>query len=87
MPRSSRTLGIAAAGLLAAALLLAACGRKGPLDLPPSSTVQPPSSDGQAGSGDTSAQRGAPPMEYGANGKPLAPRGHKKKLPVDFLID
>ena len=82
-----------AIGVLAASLALAACGRKGPLDLPPSAAQQQ-RAEGQSGAGDTSAQgidkpivRSAVPIEYDAGGRPLAPRGQKKKLPGDFLID
>ena len=74
-----------------AAFLLAGCGRKGPLDLPPSDS-SPPAAESQPGvsgmmSGGSPAQRSSPPMEYSIEGKPLAPRGQKKKLPGDVLID
>lgn len=92
MPQSSRhILRIATFGVLIAAFLLAACGRKGPLDLPPGDTIQQPgerqTSDGPSGSGAAPARRIAPPIEYGVDGRPLAPRGQKKKLPGDILID
>ena len=88
VPRSSRLMfRLAAFGALIAALCLGGCGRKGPLDLPPgTSTTQAPA-EGQPGTGDASAQRSAPTVEYGPDGKPLAPRGQKKKLPGDWLID
>jgi predicted small lipoprotein YifL len=71
--------------LLSAALLLSACGRKGPLDLPPAS-VQP-SETGQAEGGAAATQRAAQPIAYGPDGRPLAPRGPKRQLPLDWLID
>jgi predicted small lipoprotein YifL len=77
---------ILATGLLGAALLLSGCGRKGPLDLPPAASVQP-SEEGQSEPGAASARRSAPPLEYGPDGRPLAPRGPKRQLPLDWLID
>jgi hypothetical protein len=73
--------------VLAAALPLAGCGRKGPLDPPPggsqlgSLNIQTPVS-GRAG----------PPLkekqpEYDEDGRPIAPEGRKKKLFLDWLID
>jgi|SoiMethySBSTD1v2_1073268.scaffolds.fasta_scaffold953589_2 predicted small lipoprotein YifL len=59
--------------LLAAllALGLSGCGRKGPLDPPPASLAGP--------------QQSA--IETDADGRPLAPPGEKKRLPIDFLLD
>jgi predicted small lipoprotein YifL len=78
-------------GVLIAAFLLAGCGRKGPLDLPPSDST-PPAAESQPGvsgmlQGTSPAQRSSAPIEYSVEGKPLAPRGQKKKLPGDVLID
>jgi predicted small lipoprotein YifL len=78
--------GLAAICLLGAALVLAGCGRKGPLDLPPTASVQP-SEEGQVQSGAAPAQRASPPTEYGRDDRPLAPRGPKRRLPIDWLID
>ena len=66
-------LRVAALGalLLALGLTLAACGRKGPLDPPPASLAGP--------------QQSA--IETDADGRPLAPPGEKKRLPIDFLLD
>ena len=50
---------------------LSACGRKGPLDPPPASLAGP--------------QQSA--IETDAEGRPLAPPGEKKRLPIDFLLD
>ncbi|HWP26785.1 MAG TPA: lipoprotein [Xanthobacteraceae bacterium] len=71
---------------MSVALLLSACGRKGPLDLPPTAAAQP-SEEGQAESGAAPGRRPAPPVEYGPDGRPLAPRGPKRQLPIDWLID
>ena len=60
--------------LFVAALLalgLSACGRKGPLDPPPASLAATP----------------PPALETDAEGRPLAPPGERKRLPIDFLLD
>ena len=50
---------------------LSACGRKGPLDPPPASLA------GQQPS----------TLEIDAEGRPIAPPGEKKRLPIDWLLD
>ena len=63
----------ATAGLvLALAAGLSACGRKGPLDPPP---------------GASSLSPNAQDLEYDPQGRPLAPKGEKKRLPIDWLLD
>jgi predicted small lipoprotein YifL len=60
--------------LLVVALLalgLLACGRKGPLDPPPASLAGTP----------------PPALETDAEGRPLAPPGERRRLPIDFLLD
>jgi predicted small lipoprotein YifL len=57
---------------LALGLTLSACGRRGPLDLPPgasSGTEQPAD------------------IQLDAQGRPLAPVGQKRRLPIDWLLD
>jgi predicted small lipoprotein YifL len=80
---------LAGFGVLILALLLVGCGRKGPLDLPPAEVSQQPgqSGDTQSGSSTGSSSRNSPQMEYSVEGRPLAPRGQKKKLPADILLD
>ncbi len=63
---------IAVIGVCALALALAACGRKGSLDPPPSAGLTDPA---------------APPGAVGPDGQPLPPRGPRKPLPMDFLLD
>ena len=53
------------------ALGLSACGRKGPLEAPPASLAGP--------------QQSA--IETDAEGRPLAPPGERRRLPIDFLLD
>ena len=69
-----RAIGVAALAL-ALGLTLSACGRRGPLDLPPGATVF-----------DT-PQAAANRPEVDAQGRPIAPVGQKKRLPMDFLLD
>ena len=84
VPLSSRPVfRFATFGVLAAALLLAGCGRKGPLDPPPAASLAQPAAEAQPGAGAAAGQT----VDYGADGKPLAPKGQKKKLPIDWLID
>jgi predicted small lipoprotein YifL len=68
-------LRLAVIGALAAALGLAACGRKGPLDPPPGASIK----------GDQSTVSGQPVM--GANGAPHAPIGPNKRIPLDNLLN
>jgi predicted small lipoprotein YifL len=92
LAQSSRPLfRIAILGTLGVALLLTACGRKGPLDLPPAEKTQQPAgqaADSQPGASTAApAARIAPPLENTIDARPLAPRGQKRKLPGDILID
>jgi predicted small lipoprotein YifL len=61
----------AVAALLALGLALSACGRKGPLDPPPGALVGP----------------GGMLVETDQEGRPLAPPGQKKRIPLDVLLD
>lgn len=77
-------------GLIAMACLLAGCGRKANLDLPPSASV---SSQTPGPLDDTSASSSAVAQgnlyEPSAGGeKPLvAPKGAKKRIILDSLLD
>ena len=61
----------AVATLLALGLTLSACGRKGPLDPPPGAFVGP----------------GGVLVEADQEGRPIAPPGQKKRIPLDVLLD
>jgi predicted small lipoprotein YifL len=63
---------------LIAAGLLAGCGRKGPLEAPPSTLAQEPAIDPATG-------KPRPIMDR--QGYPIAPAGEKKRIPLDWLID
>ena len=72
--------------LSAAALTLGGCGRKGPLDLPPTSNAPL----AQAPATDTEAENAAKPSvfnsTYGTENGPVAPRGAKKPFILDPLL-
>jgi predicted small lipoprotein YifL len=83
---------LALIGALAAALGLAACGRKGPLDPPPGASLvepveaaPPPAASGSLNPMTTPAKR--VPEAFGPAGEPVAPKGQKKPLFLDWLID
>ena len=68
------------------ALALAGCGRKGPLDLPPTA-----SKASQPGAPDSEAERAAQPSVFssgfGSDGPPEAPKGNKKSFILDPLLN
>ena len=72
--------------VVVAALALGGCGRKGPLDLPPSAAQ---SSTGAAPN-DTEAERAAQPgvfnPTYGSDSPPGASKGRKKSFVLDPLL-
>jgi predicted small lipoprotein YifL len=87
-------LRLALIGALVASLGLAACGRKGPLDPPPGASLegQPQasvpdlmSSKGFATPIGGQAKDGNPGV--GPDGQPLAPKGPKKSIPLDVLLN
>jgi len=71
--------------LSTAALVLGGCGRKGPLDLPPTANAAP-----TAAPGDTETDRGAQPSvfnpTYGSEAGPAASKGAKKPFILDPLL-
>ncbi len=73
-------LRLALIGALAASLGLAACGRKGPLDPPPGASL---AGDQSSPTGDA---RYGPPI-VGPDGRPLAPAGPNKRIPLDVLLN
>ncbi len=68
-PSLLRVLAVSALAL-ALGLTLSACGRRGPLEMPPGVAMTP---------------QGA--VELDAQGRPIAPPGEKKRLPIDALLD
>jgi predicted small lipoprotein YifL len=86
-------LRLALTAALAASLGLAACGRKGPLDPPPGASL---AGEQQANSPNPMSNPIAAPIGGQANngnpgvgpdGKPLAPKGPKKQIPLDVLLN
>ncbi|MFY9685368.1 MAG: lipoprotein [Pseudolabrys sp.] len=73
-------LRLALIGALVASFALAACGRKGPLDPPPSASV----AGEQAAPTGAQATRGQP---TGPDGKPIAPGMSNKRIPLDVLLN
>ncbi|VIO66269.1 hypothetical protein CI1B_13880 [Bradyrhizobium ivorense] len=69
--------------LSASALALGGCGRKGPLDLPPTANVAP-------APGDTETEGSAQPSvfnpTYGSESGPAASKGAKKPFILDPLL-
>ena len=77
----------ALAAALVGALALGACGRKGPLDAPPGAAVAPATRSSNAPDvapedrtlfGDTTNRDSS---------KPVAPKGQKKSIPLDVLLN
>jgi predicted small lipoprotein YifL len=85
-------LRLALIGALAASLGLAACGRKGPLDPPPGASL---AGEPQAGTNPMSNPIATPiggqvrdgNLEMRPDGQPLAPKGPKKQIPLDVLLN
>ena len=67
------------------ALALGGCGRKGPLDLPPTANAAP-----GAAASDTDSERAAQPSvfnpTYGSDAAPAATRGNKRPFVLDPLL-
>ena len=81
--RSDRLVLVAVIGLVA--IVLAGCGRKGPLDLPPGAAIDSSTSLPQD-SGTSPSLLGS--MSGSAPGaKPAAPAGPKKSIPLDVLLN
>jgi predicted small lipoprotein YifL len=83
VPRSQRSMmPIATIVALSAAVMLSACGRKGPLERPPGAAVSEERTVAPA-----SDQGNVLFPESNEQGKPVAPVGQKRRIPPDWLID
>jgi predicted small lipoprotein YifL len=90
-------LRLAVIGALAATLGLAGCGRKGPLDPPPTAaapgaqpqtTSQTPSIMGPFGAPSNGGQTASGGAGAGVdNGQAVAPKGEHKRIPLDSLLN
>ena len=86
---------LALLGAFVAALGLAGCGRKGPLDPPPSAAAAGEQQNNTPSSGLLSPLGPTPTVQSNAGvspgmtstGQPIAPRGPKKHIPLDVLLD
>ena len=82
---------IAGIGAVAAALALGGCGRKGPLDAPPSAGTVPSAQATSSNVGLSPVaepQAPATPAAFDAQGRPVAPsNAPKKRLPMDWLLE
>lgn len=81
---------LTAIGLIALSCALAGCGRKAGLDAPPGASAEqsgPQSSDFATSTNvapNTQSEVYRPP---GSNNVPIAPKGEKKRIPLDALLD
>jgi predicted small lipoprotein YifL len=85
-------LRLALIGALAASLALAACGRKGPLDPPPGASLAgEPQADTNPMSNPIAMPIGGQVKDgntgVGPDGRALAPKGPKKQIPLDVLLN
>ncbi len=85
---------LAMIAVLAATLGLAGCGRKGPLDPPPGASLAEPAEAAPHASSSAAAinpmaapAKSTTPDAFGPNGEPIAPKGPKKSLFLDWFID
>jgi len=69
----------------AVALVLAGCGRKGPLDLPPNA-AGPAVEQGDTGEERAAAKGNVFDPSYGANELPKTPKGAKRSFILDPLL-
>jgi predicted small lipoprotein YifL len=87
-------LKLALIGALAASLGLGACGRKGALDPPPGASLEgvpQPNMPDLISSNRSAAPIGGQAKDnnpgVGPDGQPLAPKGPKKSIPLDVLLN
>ena len=91
--RDRTFLRLALIGVALASLGLAACGRKGPLDLPPgaSNAGEPQASDPARASSSIISPIGGQAKNndpgVGPDGRPQAPKGPNKRIFLDGLLD
>ena len=82
---------VAMVGALVASLGLAACGRKGPLDPPPSAAATGETQPAQSNSPSLLNPVGMSPVGGGAGGGSYdameSPQGEKKRIPLDVLLN
>jgi predicted small lipoprotein YifL len=87
-----RFIRLALVGAAIASLGLSACGRKGPLDLPPGgSYASEPRANVSSGPAVTASPVGDQTKDdnsgVGPNGLPRTPKGENKRIPLDVLLN
>jgi len=75
------------AGALVASLGLAACGRKGALEPPPGASLDGEPQPNMPGMITTPAPATPAQSADNPDGQPAAPKGPKKKIPLDVLLN
>ena len=73
--------------LSAAVLALGGCGRKGPLDLPPTASSQPAAAVQSNPEADQASKPSVFDPSYGTDAPPTAPKGRKKAFILDPLLN
>ena len=78
---------LAVLGALAASLAVAGCGRKGPLDAPPSAAIDAPATTAPAAAAAAPVPAGRQ-ARVTPEGQALAPPGERKPVPLlDWLLN
>ncbi|EGP08819.1 hypothetical protein CSIRO_1571 [Bradyrhizobiaceae bacterium SG-6C] len=92
--RSNRSFSkLTAVGLIVASCALAGCGRKAGLDLPPGAAEEQKLNRGAADTADTADRNSAGNLQSqvytpsGSKSVAVAPRGEKKRIPLDAILD
>jgi predicted small lipoprotein YifL len=97
LARYRLSVGVALAGAIIAALSLAACGRKGNLELPPGPATEPPVAAAPASPSSFMPSYGAPATQqqeeaaavkngFDAHGNPVAAPSTKKSFILDPIL-
>jgi len=73
--------------LSTAVLALGGCGRKGPLELPPTASSQPAAAVQSNREADQASKPSVFDPSYGANAPPTAGRGPKRPFVLDPLLN
>lgn len=87
-----RLVRVVTIGALTAMLGLTGCGRKGPLEPPPSASLTEPAETPRQGPGGATLNPMAPAAKqttesFGPDGQPIAPKGPRKSIFLDWLLN
>jgi predicted small lipoprotein YifL len=84
---------LTALGLIALTCVLAGCGRKAGLDLPPGASAEQQQQSGGATAAELAEQNSAANLQSqvyrppGTSSIAVAPKGQKKRIPLDAILD